>query len=577
MEPRWSELFGDLGGEPLDQLLTWADAAPSDLPSDPTGGARPWRMAAAAGDGADDGVLGAAVAAIAAAPADRFADRLAALSLVGDVPALHARGVDVARSVVSEEVRRPLVALLAHDAAAGRTTGATPQERYDAWLAALLAPAGWARVERTHPDLLPRAVALAEQRLAALADLVERTDRYWSGIAADLGLDPTARLVDLQVGGDSHGGGRCVAVLRTSAGERLVAKPRPARVEEGYGSFASWLGEAAGVAVGDAALPRPRFHHAGDSAWMEHLPGLTSAGGRHAAYFTQVGVHLAALHLLRGTDVHYENLLADGAGRPAVIDAEALFTPRLGAREDLDVAATGLLSVPFGDAAFDFGALDYRAGGASPFRAWHVEGPGRDDLRLVMRPVVVDHPEVAPGARTGAEARAVEEAFAAVLDHVVEHRATVLGRLEATFRSGRVRLIHRATMTYALLLRTATHPSFASDRDRQRVFARLAVMAPATDPAVLASEVRQLTAGEIPAFEVDLHDPRVRDARGRDTGARAAVAPYEDVVELVTRLDADHVARQVAVLRSRVGHWGAAPAAPAAPGAPGAPGAQAPQ
>jgi hypothetical protein len=101
----------------------------------------------------------------------------------------------------------------------------------------------------------------------------------------------------------------------------------------------------------------------------------------------------------------------------------------------------------------------------------------------------------------------------------------------------------------------ATHPRFGSDVDRQRVFGRLAVQQPAAPWSLVASEVRQLTAGEVPAFGVELHDTRLLDARGRDTGVRTALSPMAGVRAALAGLDETAVADEADRVRAALAHW----------------------
>jgi hypothetical protein len=558
----WAEVFPELTGAPdrLQQLLQQVDAVPTDLPAWRAGTAPP-----AGGSGALESVVtggrrpfGDLLTAVVAAPVAEAADRLRRLPVLGRPDQVAGRAAELALTVAAEQVTRSLLPLLAAASAAGRLDGATPEARYDAFAAHLVTAAGRGELRARRPDLLPRTEALVRLRLDALVEQLAGTDRHWPAVAARLGLDPGDRVVDVEPGGDAHGGGRCVLLLTTATGARLVMKPRALDVETGYADFAAWLGR---TATG-LELPVPRAYATATAGWVEHVE--PAGADPSPDYHAMVGVHLAALHLLRGTDVHYENLLADAAGRPVVVDAEALFHPVLAgapARRPqlLGAAATGLLSLPFGgpDGGFDFGALDYRRGARSPFRVWHVQDAFRDDMRLEMRPVAVDHPDAVPAGtpRGAAEAAVLADAFEATTTLVVQERARVLARLEADFRAGRCRYVHRPTMAYALLLRMATHPRFAADADRQRVFGRLAVQQPATPWPLLAAEVRQLTAGEVPAFGVDLHDTRLLDARGRDTGVRTARSPMAEVRAALTGLDASAVADEAGRVRAALAHW----------------------
>lgn len=575
----WLDVFPELSGGrtsgpgSLSELLRRIDEVPSDLPAprpDRSGaGGEPAGADAVLGrpDAPRDGVFAAAAAAAVAGEVAVFAARAAADPLLAQPELVVDRARAVVEQLAADQMTRVLLQLMSDASASGHLRGPTPEARYDDFVTGLGTPAGTRRVTEAHPDLLPRVRALAALRLDALGGQLAQTAEQWPAVCEALDLDPADRVLDVRPSGDSHGGGRSVLVLTTSGGRRVVMKPRPVALEEGYGAFSSWLGRRVGL-----DLPQPSFHRTRDAGWMQHL--ALDGGRPHPDYHRMVGVHLAALHLLRGTDVHYENILADAQGRPAVVDAEALFVPTpVGVDRPADrllgVEATGMLSLPFGGDDFDFGALDYRSGARSPFRAWHVELAGRDDMRLEMRSVVVDHPEAVPtgAGRTTDDAAAVATTFEAVLGLVRDDPRHVVERVDSDFPAGRTRYIHRPTMTYALLLRMATHPRFSSDVARQRVFGRLAVLAPTTGAELVASEVRQLTAGEIPAFGVDLHDTRVLDARGRDTGLRTEVTPAEGVRAGIAAVDDEHVALQTTNLRAALAHWTAAPPRPPAPAA----------
>lgn len=483
--------------------------------------------------------------------------RLGRMEVVADPDAVLAVLTDCTVQFAAEQGFRPIVDLLAVARTNGELSGTDPHARFRDFAERLDSPEGYARLQRQHPDLLPRVRRLASYRVDAALDVLSATDRSWAAICDALALDPADRIAGLGMGvGDVHARGRQVLVLTTESGRRLVAKPRDIGVEVQYSAFVRRLaGESQGV-----DLPGPRSYAADGVGWFEHVG---DDGSRSPDFFTMVGVHLAALHLLNGTDVHYENLMIDAQGRPVVVDAEALFTPYLPGAGRIDslllgVRATGLLTVGDieGGRGFDYGALDYTPGAASPVRSWTVVDAGRDDMRLEMHRPTVEHPGVLGGSRaTAQDARDLLQSYRATMRWVLEHVDDVLQWVRTGFR-GRCRYIHRPTLSYALVSRLATHPGFMTEADRALVLGRVAVLSPATPWSMVESEVRQLLDGDIPVFTVDLHERDVLDAAGNPTGAQVREAPIRRVLDGIAGLDEDTVAREVDAVSRTVAQWG---------------------
>ncbi|WP_222192505.1 DUF4135 domain-containing protein [Modestobacter italicus] len=503
------------------------------------------------------------------------AGRLRPLRLLADpdavVQTVTAHAVHLASTLAARSVLRRLD----HRRRAGSLTGSTAEERHASFVAELASPAGLAGLVAEQPDLVAWVRAVVGLRLDAVADLLTATDRHWPTVAATVaGVHPGDRVAGVDLGaGDTHGRGRSVAVLRLDSGGAVVVKPRHLGVEQAFGTVASWLGEQVGV-----ELPRLTGWSADGHGWVEHVgPGTAPPA---PTYLRATGVLLAALHLLDATDVHYENLLVDRAGLPVVVDAETLLTPRLEGTDRPDdgllgVVATGMLSLRReqagpGDGELDPGALGYTPGAVSPFRSWQVVRPGRDDMRLEMAPVRVDHPGPAAAARhrTAADRDELERGFSDVLGWVLAHRERTIGRIDTAMPddpAASVRYIHRPTMLYAQVLRMATHPTFVTRADRRRALGRLAVLGPATPWPLLASEIRQLDLGDLPSFRVPLRGTSVLDGLGDETGARCRQAPLARCLDAVRRLTDSDARREAAAVHTSLAAWDTVPDGDAGP------------
>lgn len=570
---RWERVFP--GVPDLDALLTDIDrtadreqssagpagtAARTTSPEHPRAEQRRFAYASAWPD--SDRVLFGAIMSRHVVDLFEAAGRTLELNTCLAIPArVHDDLVQTVLRDAAEQGLRPVLQFLGRLRRQQRLRGDDPYERFADFERFVATPAGYREFQDAYPELLPRVRRLVRARLDAVLHLLDRTRAHWRDIITELDLLDDDRVAVVELGhGDAHAAGQ-VAVLQLSSGRRVVAKPRDISLEAGYGEFSAWLGSQIGE-----DLRQLRSHSTPTLGWFEHAE--PTHGPLHPRFFAQVGVHLAALFLLNGTDIHYENIVTDQLGRPVVVDAEALFTPYLpgaGRLESdlLGVVATGLLRAG-PEAGFEYGALEYRSGAAAPLRSWRIRNAGRDDMHLSMAEGKVDHPGVLRrGHRPGADdARDLIDAFTSALSWVLRHRSQVANRIESTF-TGPCRYIHRPTMSYAMVARMCTHPMFAAERDRRRAAGRVAVLAPITPWPMIADEINALVDGDIPAFTVDIRRTQVCDAVGREVpGVHMRETPLSRVLRGLEGLGPEDLDEQAAVVHDLVAGWGAPAAVP---------------
>lgn len=505
----------------------------------------------------DTGVFAPVVEAVLADLLDAADHQVGRCVLVGDIEQV---AHDVRRDLVTVAGRllvRTLLGRLHEQRAAGRLVGRTSRERFCWFVARTASAEGVTALERDLPDLIAHARGTAGLRLRAVLDLLAETGAAWERIHGAL-PGPTAqdRIVGLDLGaGDTHGLGRSVVVLRLTSGARVVVKPRDLRVERGVGRLLDLLAERTGAALRHPATVLGERH-----GWVEHV----ERGRPGPDWHTGCGVILAGLYLLDATDVHYENLLTDAAGRPVLVDAEAVLTPRLTqVAADVDaeprlqgVLATGLLSVPMPGETLDAGALSYRPG-TSPYGTWRAVRPGHDDMALEMVCAQVHHPGPAEDLPRGPRERAlVVESFRAAVTWAITHHDAWAAAVRRELGEGSVRLIHRPTMLYAQVLRAATHPAFAVHAGRRRrILGRMAVLGPTTTPwEIVASEIRQLWVGDLPSFAVPTTGNTVIDGHGTDTGV-ACRPPLDHTLAASARVGRAALEAQIATIETALGEW----------------------
>lgn len=479
---------------------------------------------------------------------------------------------------------RTLVSEL-HDARiAGRLTGSGPRERFRDFLRLTASRAGLTSLVTAYP-VLARILARAAMNAAdAFAEMLGRLAADGGPLASSavLGDRGTARLTDygphtlteVEAGtGDSHRGGRSVMLLRFADGARLVYKPRPLAAHRHFDTLVQWFNSLEGT----PGLRAPRVLDRGAYGWAEFIEDAPcrSASGT-TLFYRRLGALLALLHVLDGTDLHHENLIACGA-HPVLVDVETLFHPPLTQVPPADPAARALYSsvhrvgllpqLLVGDTtALDMSAVGGGRAASSPLETASWAAAGTDTMHLVRatgrfgdsanRPTL-DGAPADPFRFTDALCDGFRTAYTAVSDS----RDELLGPrgLLRLFADDETRFVPRPTWTYATLLHESTHPDLMRDAaERQQVFALLRTGALGT-PALAGledEEIAELWQGDVPVFTTRPGLTEVWSGNGRrlrgpvGPSGLARVEAKVRALDTVDRLDQERIIRTAMVSTS---------------------------
>ncbi|MFJ8294555.1 type 2 lanthipeptide synthetase LanM family protein [Streptomyces sp. NPDC094447] len=475
---------------------------------------------------------------------------------------------------------RTLVLELHEARGAGRLAGEDPRARFRDFLARTASRRGLSDLLAGRPVLARILGRTAIDAADAVAEALERLadDRALltaSGLLAGSG-DP-GPLVGVEPGaGDGHRGGRSVMLLRFADGTRLVYKPRPLAVHRRFNA----LVDRFNALPGTADLRTLRLLDRGAYGWVEFVAARPcDSAAEIETFYRRQGALLALLHLLDGTDLHHENLIAAGA-HPVLVDVETLFHPPLPGSATADPAAralhdsvyrVGLLpQLLLGDhSALDVSAVGGGRAGVSPVERADFADAGTDRMRLVRRagtfgesanlPRVADGGPVDPGAHVDslcAGFRAAYTAVGAARDALLRPG----GPLRA-FAEDEVRVVLRPTWVYTLLLDESTHPDLLKDADaRQRVLETLRTeqFGPLLPSRVVDEEIAQLWSGDVPLFTARPGRAGLRGTPGRPPVDRTEppgidrVAARLGALDTVDRQDQEWIVRAAMATTSRV-------------------------
>lgn len=454
-------------------------------------------------------------------------DLAAQLSTVPGLAAAEAEVVAQAtRATLYQVLHGKLARVLLVELNAMRMRGAlagTPHERWMQFLAHSSGIAFWRGLEPHYPSLLSRVDTLARNRCLAALEF----SRHWSEDRASwraLIGSGGDRLTGLRFGaGDSHLGGRSVAIAELAGGEHVIYKPRSLAGDVALHGFVDALrSHHAPLSVGVPRSVAQRDH--GWSEFIAHRYAETPEAMRD--FYRGIGHWIAIMRLLGASDLHAENLIAHAA-TPFVIDCETLFTP----------PAMRITTV-FGDAldcAMELSSGSVLNLGLLPGRGMGLGWRGVDTSGVGMlndqQPTLTEPGIVAAGTdearigtvegavRTAQNHPAARPALAQYWPDVMagfEELDAVLRRLDSQaeleplierFRGCAIRIVPRPTESYAELGRMLWHPVSLHKLEEAKaraaaVMARMAGNLPDApgEAPIIQAEIEDLLVGDIPVF-----------------------------------------------------------------------------
>ncbi len=464
------------------------------------------------------------------------------LSFIGGVSARE-RDVIIAATreslytVLHNKLSRLLVLELNAARVTGRLSGETPEERWQQFLELSSPRSFWDDLARHYPSLLSRVDAIVRNRCAAALLFAQRwvadRRRLEDLCAGDLG-----ELNELSFGaGDSHRSGLTVAIARGEGG-RVVYKPRSLAIDIALRSFVASLADDHGSAL---SVRIPKAIDCGDYGWIEFVNHCFAGGNEELlSFYRGIGHLLALMRLLSGSDLHAENLIAQG-GNPVVVDCETLFTPKVspsssgyGAAFDRageliarTVLGIGLLpgrGVGLGWRGVDSSAVGMLPGQQPIQQQPGIVGAGSDTA--YVGPILAEaatsqnHPSPKPAlAEYWPEVLRGFDDLTATLQHL-DAAGSLRPRLQV-FEDCRIRVVLRATEVYAEVGRMLWHPASLHNPEpaRQQAFGLLEKMAANVsvapgDPAVINAEIEDLLQGDIPYFSAMACEGRLQGPGG---------------------------------------------------------------
>ena len=454
----------------------------------------------------------------------------------------------------------------------GQLQGETPEARFACFIQQLSTRQGMQTLLKEYVVLARILVETFDRWVVYELELLNHLCQDWVEIRALFtpDEDPGALLAIQALQGDTHRGGRSVAVLAWRSGFRLLYKPRSLAVDRHFQTLLQWVNQHNEYFDFKTYRVLDKEHY----GWNEfisnsHCETLDAV----ERFYLRQGGYLALLYALEATDFHAENVIAAGE-YPMLIDLEALLHPIFSHEEDAyynypgvealarSVLHIGLLPERLGTKDTAEG-IDISGLGAQPGQLSSVALPtwgavGTDQMQMRRERVVLNlgHNRATLQGKhvdTLTYRDVIVQGFELVYSLLLQRRAAFHQEVLTLFGQDEVRCLLRPTRTYEILLNTSYHPdNLRNALERDRFFDNLwsEVVARPYLSRCIAAECADLRDCDIPLFTAYVHSRDLMTSRGEHIKDFFKKSSLESVSTRILALDEQDLARQSWIIKA---------------------------
>ena len=173
----------------------------------------------------------------------------------------------------------------------------------------------------TYPVLIRLICILTRQWIESTSEMLERLLVDKSLIELEFKISPTEFVVESFIGdlSDSHNNGKSVHILRLKTDLKILYKPKRLDLDNAWFNLIEKLNRDA-----PTQLHSPKIIPRSDYGWTEYISHQDCISPKEIElFFERSGAWLALFYIFSATDMHHENMIADGS-HPIPIDFEML-------------------------------------------------------------------------------------------------------------------------------------------------------------------------------------------------------------------------------------------------------------
>ncbi|MCO4327808.1 type 2 lanthipeptide synthetase LanM [Staphylococcus agnetis] len=401
-----------------------------------------------------------------------------------------------------------------------------------------------------------------------IRELIYRLDEEFECFKRTLGINSNI-IVSINLSmGDTHDGGKSVAILHFSNNEKIVYKPKNLEVASKVSKFMEYLNFKYNT---DFYISKRLVKTCYSFEEFISQNEISDQRNLHK-YYENYGELIALVYILNGSDFHYENIIANGI-YPVIIDMETFLheASPLKQKEQLknvirdyiaeSVIGSSMLPVKIMKertenqlngidlSGLSFGKVDI------PFNILGIKDAGTDEMRYEWIESNASESNNAP-THNGEIVQYenykpnIYEGFQKLIKTIIDNKKDILQFIEGNFTNLKIRQIVRPTQKYADLLRYSYHPTCMENAiEREKVLQNLWAYS-LTDKNITKYEFEEMMNGDIPQFFINTNSTSIYSNNGFEIENVYKETPLQIIKRKINNLNDDIATQQSNIIKT---------------------------
>lgn len=417
------------------------------------------------------------------------------------------------------------------------------------------------------PVLARNIVEITENHITYIKEIIERYISDYIDIRKEFFEDKIVKLDSINIGqGDTHKSGRSVAILNFKNNRKLVYKPRSLSIDIGYNEFLKWLNTKK-IKYKLKIITSINKKYYGWQRYVENDGCQTNEQVEH--YYYRMGVLIGVLFTLNSTDMHYENIIANGEF-PEIVDLETIISNNIYHSSEENFPLKTILNTILGSGVTNTGSLfsesidtdisaltgipeqksqkiknsiiKYSEDGNPELDFKYFETKEQKNL-VKMNGKWMDPFEYTESLKNGLSdcLNIVKEEKKSLIDEIIDF----------CFNDSFIRIVPRASQTYATFLNASYHPKYLMRGIDKEFLYELLWNVCTQEPKMkklVNSEVIDLLNNDIPYFFTKTSSLDLYNSENLNLGCLYTKTALEIIKEKVSQIDRKFITIQLKLL-----------------------------
>lgn len=424
-----------------------------------------------------------------------------------------------------------------------------------------------------YPVIARRITIKSKELINNFSNLIKRVDNHFDELCEILGGQKILTWEDIDAEqGDTHEQGKFVVKLIFDCGI-IIYKPRNLEIQKVFNNFMTNISRELEI-VPLYSYKAIYYKNYTFETYVEYRECKTEKEVKR--FYQRFGQLCACVYMLRGNDIHYENIIACGE-YPVLIDVETLFQHQTDAIILEESAASevykesihsvgGSAMIPI--VAFSKGksgkGIDISALGGReqelPYKVLQLVDGNTDRAHFEYTNIKMEAANNVPilnGKKVDFQkyVKEVIRGFGVTMHFFLNNKEKIIAEkgFLKDFKGIKIRHLMKATQNYAKMMDFSSHPNYGKDMAKlERMFTNIWNY-PYIDKRIIVNEIDDMLFGDIPIFYGITDEKDIITSTGETIRNYFKESSYDKVKNRIENLDQHEIVKQISQMKVCMG------------------------